>query len=184
MIREYEVKLRVSDLNNVREVLTRLGSEFVGNYMEKDYYIDFRKCLGVRGEDAVFRVRIRTTGNVEEGELTIKGPKEYHYGIKVRDEVNVKIEKPEEVVGILKKLGVKVLEVVKVREEYVLGRYRIFLDNVYRLGNFIEVEIPEVEDMSRAKEELDNLLKKLGITGELISKSYVEMIMELGSHDE
>ena len=184
MIREYEVKLRVSDLNNVREVLTRLGSKFVRNYLEKDYYIDFRKCLGVRGGDTVFRIRVRVIGDVEEGELTIKGPKEYYYGIKVRDEVNVRIEKPEEVVRILKKLGVKVLEVVKVREEYMLGRYRVLLDNVYGLGNFIEVEIPEVEDMSKAKEELDKLLKGLGVTGELISKSYAEMIMELGGYDE
>lgn len=38
--------------------------------------------------------------------------------------------------------------------------------------------------MSKAKEELDKLLKDLGVTGELISKSYAEMIMELGGYDE
>ncbi|MEM0505319.1 MAG: class IV adenylate cyclase [Sulfolobales archaeon] len=184
MGKEYEVKVRVNDLSRVRANIVRLGGSLLAAYSEEDYYVDLRNCVSVAYKDLVFRVRIREVNGVVEGELTLKGPKKTLQTFRVRDELNIKIEKPYELVNFLRNLTFKTLKVSKVREIYSLKGFKIFLDRVSCLGSFIEVELDEVEDLAVAEEKLNKLLKELEAGQEVVSKSYAEMLMEVMDCEE
>lgn len=177
---EYEVKIRIKDLNTARSNISRLGGKYLGTYVEEDYYVDLRNCVPAEYKDLVFRVRIRESDGVREGELTVKGPRKTLQPFRIRDELNVKIERPEDLVGFLKNLKFKMLRVVKTREAYLLGSFKIFLDSVLGLGNYVEVELVGSEASGAVEGELRKLLEELGVEYEVISKSYAEMLAEVG----
>lgn len=177
MSREYEVKVRVRDLSQVRSNIVRLGGVFLGSYVEEDYYVDLRECVSAEHRDLVFRIRIRDSGGVREGELTVKGPKKQLQMFKVRDELNMRLERAEELVEFLENLSFKVLRVVKSREVYSLRGFKIFLDDVLSLGSYVEVEVGA--DVNASTEgEVRKLLDELGVGYEVIVKSYAEMMLE------
>ncbi|MEM1600992.1 MAG: class IV adenylate cyclase [Sulfolobales archaeon] len=179
MREEYEVKIRVKDLSTARSNIVRLGGKYLGTYVEEDYYVDLRNCVPAEHRDLVFRVRIRESGGVREGELTVKGPKKTLQTFRIRDEVNIKIERPEDLVDLLKNLKFKMLRVVKTREVYLLGMFKIFLDSVLGLGDYVEVELIGGEVSSAVDGELRKLLEGLGVEYEVMSKSYAEMLAEV-----
>lgn len=180
MREEYEVKIRVKDLSTARSNIVRLGGKYLGTYVEEDYYVDLRNCVPAEYRDLVFRVRVRESGGVREGELTVKGPRKTLQMFRTRDELNIKIERPEDLVDFLKNLKFKMLRVVKTREVYLLGGLKIFLDSVLGLGDYVEVELVETEVGGAVEEELRKLLEGLGVEYEVISKSYAEMLAEVG----
>lgn len=179
MRREYEVKIRLEgDLNEVREALRSIGGVLIESVKERDYYIDLSRCAG--GNDIVFRIRVREVGNARYGELTVKGPKLFIGSIKVRDEVNARLDKAYDVVSALRNLGFRIMCVSKTREVYSLPGFKVFLDNVIGLGNYVEIEIADVDDVDKALTNIANIANKLGIKGEVVFKSYLEMLLESG----
>jgi len=175
--KEYEVKVRVNDLSSVRKALINLGAVFKGRLVEEDYYIDLSNCTTLENRDVVFRVRVRLSNEVKEGELTLKGPRQSR-DIKVREELNVKLDKPEELINMMVRLGFKVINLTKEREVYALNNMNVYLDSVRGLGEFMEVEAFNVRSDDEFKALLDELISKLDLKqAEVLSSSYIEMLL-------
>mgnify|MGYP001626210278 CR=1 FL=1 len=184
MVKEYEIKVKVSDdvFNNVRSALIKLGGIFKGKVVEDDYYVDLRKCSGV--DDVVFRIRIKDVYGIKKGELTIKGPKQVNRSVRIRDELSIELNNAEELVRMLGNMGFKIIHLRKEREEYSLNGLNLFLDKVMCLGKYIEVEILSMDEENDATAKLHEVMSVLGITGESISKSYLELMQEVGGRCE
>jgi adenylate cyclase class 2 len=119
-------------------------------------------------------LRIREAG--DEYTLTYKGPK-LDKLTKTREEIEIKLDDPAPMAGVLKMLGfMEVAPVVKTRSHYTLGDYQVALDEVEGLGHFIEIE---KHADSYKPEELVELLKSLGVEESKIERrSYLELLFE------
>ncbi len=112
--------------------------------------------------------------------LTYKGPKKDTKS-KSREELDIQIGDIFELKKILLKLGFnKVAEVKKVRRDYHLDDFKVSLDTVEELGDFIEIE--KIVDEEKYEESLDEVLKLakvLGIdTDSIETRSYLELLIE------
>ncbi|MEM0154082.1 MAG: hypothetical protein QXP12_08180, partial [Ignisphaera sp.] len=58
------------------------------------------------------------------------------------------------------------------------GVAKIFLDDVRDLGKFVEIEIENANSIEEFREMLAKILDTLNLPKQLISKSYLEMILE------
>ena len=71
--------------------------------------------------------------------------------------------------------------VVKRRELFLIGRTRVHLDEVERLGTFVELEVvlSDGEAVSDGEREARELMRRLGIASDaLIAKAYIDLLEE------
>jgi len=121
-------------------------------------------------------IRIRYTN--DHAVVTYKGAKIQSSGLKAREELNTAVESGEIFELVLDRLGFKkTAEVNKWRENYKLGTIAISLDSVDELGTFAEIEIMTEEDDSDASVKIEKIAKDLGIQGEPILASYLELLL-------
>jgi adenylate cyclase class 2 len=73
----------------------------------------------------------------------------------------------------------KTLDVVKERRFYHYKGAEICLDRIEGLGDFVELELQadSPADIARKRDELIALMQELGVEGELIRASYLEMLL-------
>jgi adenylate cyclase class 2 len=64
----------------------------------------------------------------------------------------------------------------KWREHYRYGNASIALDEVEHLGTFVEIEVIADTKTKAATERIETIKKELGITGEAILASYLELL--------
>ncbi len=173
---EVEVKYKIScdEIEALEKKLEKLGFKLVKSGVEKDTYFnspfrDFRKS------DEALRVR-----ESDECYLTYKG-KKIDKKTKTREELNVRIENAEVVKEILLKLGFyPVKEVIKFRRIYEKNNIFVCLDKVNEIGCFVEVEmdVENKENVGKAIKKIESLIADLGIKGESITESYLEMLLK------
>jgi adenylate cyclase class 2 len=170
---EIELKVRISSLDPVRQQLHRLNAHFSGRIHEHDvYYNAPHRDFGKTDE----AIRIRYTN--DHAVLTYKGAKIKTSGLKAREELNTAVESGEIFEQVLDRLGFKkTAEVNKWRENYKLGTMVISLDNVDELGTFAEIEIMAENDDSDAAAQIEKISKEIGIQGEPILASYLELLL-------
>jgi adenylate cyclase class 2 len=170
---EIELKVEVPSLGPVRERLTEKGAEFTGKDHEHDiYYNAPHRDFGTT--DEALRVRYYSDHTL----LTYKGKKLKEFGLKAREELNTTIESGEIFEQILARLGfTKTAEVNKWRENYTLGDAAFALDTVEHLGTFVEIEIMAEENGDGAEAKISALAKEMGISGEPILASYLELVL-------
>lgn len=170
---EIELKVRLPALGPVREALLEKGARFKGRVREHDIYYnaphrDFSKT------DEALRVRYSDGKAV----VTYKGAKIKNLSLKAREELNTAVESGEVTEQILARLGfTKTAEVTKVRENYALGSTTVSLDDVEDLGTFAEIEVIANQQQDIARETIEQVKKELGITGEPILASYLELLL-------
>jgi len=175
---EYEVKVPISNADEVRKRIAELGGKLVEKRLETDYYIDIRTCSNVPG-DVVIRVRRISLGNgKEKGELTYKG-RRFYDDVKAREEITVEVSDPSKVVEIFRKLGFKIIKVEKTREIFLVDDdIKICMDNVVGLGKFIEIEVINPSSKEYFMNKVNKVLKGLSLQKEeVIVKSYLEMLL-------
>jgi adenylate cyclase class 2 len=168
---EIEAKLKVDSLLKVEQKLTELGAEFLTEQIQMDYFFDDSDATLTTG-DRCLRLRRQTVEGSEKFILTYKGPKE-ESNFKKRREIEIEIADSESMQKILLALGYeKVLIVEKKRRLWQLGRCAVALDRLSLLGDFVEIEGPD-------SEEIADVQQKLGLA-ELphIEKSYAQLIKE------
>jgi adenylate cyclase class 2 len=169
---EIELKVRVSALEPVRVRLHQHNATFCGRVHEHDIYFnaphrDFSKT------DEALRVRYADGKAV----VTYKGAKIKNLGLKGREELNTAIKSGEIFESILTRLGfVRTAEVNKWRENYRLGNASIALDEVEHLGTFVEIEVLSDAGAQDVKTGIERLAKELGVEGEPILASYLELL--------
>jgi adenylate cyclase class 2 len=170
---EIELKVRVPDLAPVRERLRELHAEQTDRTHEHDvYYNAPHRDFG--STDEALRVRYSDDLVI----VTYKGAKVPGFDFKAREEINVRIEDGPGFENILDRLGFRKTAVVdKVREYYRYGEASVALDDVKDLGFFVEIELTGDETSQATASKINAIARKIGVEGEAILSSYLEMLL-------
>lgn len=164
-----ELKSRVKDHNFFRKEFFALGARHVGTFQQTDIY--FKVPEG--------RLKLREVKDDSTGEL-IYYERENIAGPKSDDIFILRVQEPQELKKILKKILTPLVIIEKVREIYRYEGTQIHLDTVKKLGKFIEFERQTTDDLNRIKKDrliLEKLMEKLKIDSHnLESQSYSDLI--------
>ena len=179
-MREIEVKIRTKDLKTVEIKLRELGYVLSAPISQQDtiysYGDGMREWEESKEGSVVMRIR-RMDGKAE---FNLKKQRTNELD---NLEYETTIENPEAMHAILLTLGYKPkVEVKKIRRKGKLGEYEICLDEVERLGGFVELEklAPEDADPVAVQEELLRTLESLGLSRQdQESRGYDTQIFEL-----
>ncbi|MEM0093068.1 MAG: class IV adenylate cyclase [Thermofilum sp.] len=170
MSREVELKFRCENLESVRSKLASLGASFVKVAEQVDIYFQ-HPCRDFAERDEALRLRVEEGG---VSELTYKGPREGGVA-KAREELSTTVNDPAATAEILKRLGFfEVARVRKRREVYRVSGVEVALDTVEGLGSFVELE-----DKGGGVAELRKVAEELGVGGEPLRETYLEMLMKV-----
>jgi len=171
---EIELKARVKNLADIRSALVERNARFLHRNHEHDIYYNAPHRDFSRTDEAL-RVRYANETTV----VTYKGSKLRSFGLKAREELNTGVESGEVIEQIFSRLGFTITAAVdKWREMYALADAIISLDEVEGLGTFVEIEIIADKNKDDALETIHRLKTELGITGEAILSSYLELLLE------
>ncbi|NLV26258.1 MAG: class IV adenylate cyclase [Methanomicrobiales archaeon] len=170
---EIEIKVKVDNIDEIRTNIKTIGGHHSETVTEEDiYYNAPHRDFGITDE----ALRVRSAGG--KITLTYKGPKNTLMGSKIREEHNVHLEDAKTFDTIITSLGFKqVAQVTKLREYYTFEDFSIAVDNVEKLGQFVEIELVTENNAKQAAIRVDNLAKKIGVVGERISISYLELLL-------
>ncbi len=176
---EVEVKAHVNSFSDVESKLKQIGAEKNKTEHQIDTYFNNPSFRDFEKTDEALRIR-NTTINKEKSRIfvTYKGAKMDEVS-KTRKELEVGIENAEIMSSILENLGFKpAADVEKERTTYLFKEYIITLDNVLKVGKFVEIEkdVEEGEDFKDALDEIFKIYKKLGIDSGFERKSYLELM--------
>lgn len=171
-----EVEIKASaDLRELTKKLRDAGAVFEKTVVQSDSYYN-APHRDFAGSDEALRLR-EESGRVY---LTYKGRK-LDAKSKTRKEVEVEVSDREKMEDILLSLGFrKTLDVTKKRDIYHLNDAEVCLDHVNGLGEFVELETmaSDMSGIGSKRDGLIALMRSLGVTGELIRESYLEMLLE------
>lgn len=167
---EVELKVRVDDLDAVREKLRGANAVFENALVERDLYLNSPTHDFGKTDEAL---RLREAGG--KYALTYKGSRKQGHALKAREEITCGVESCEAMMQILLALGFRPVAVVKKKREYYrLGNATVTLDTVEDLGKFVEIELdPSARDDPSL---ILGIAESLGITGESITDSYLELL--------
>jgi len=181
MADEIEAKYKVDTFAAVRRALGRAGAAYLGTVLQTDLYYDTPRRDLLRGDRGL---RIRLTRRLRSGRgaakgrpdtrplLTYKGPVRPCSRVKIRKEIQTRLDDDRALADILAALGVELtLKVQKRRARYRLGRCRVELDELPILGRFVEIEAAAPRGVASAA-------RKLGLTGEPIRDHYVKLALD------
>lgn len=168
---EIEAKLKVDSLPEIERKLTELGADFQAEQLQTDVLLDDANAT-LTTADQCLRLRQQSVAGSERFFLTYKGAKEKS-DFKKRQEIEIEIIDAESTQKLLSALGYeKVLVVKKKRRLWQLGRCEVALDHLPLLGDFVEIEGPN-------NEEIANVQQSLGLAGSPhIEKSYAQLTKE------
>ena len=180
---EIEMKFPVASFEPVASKLASWNAQSQAPLDEADHYFNAPDRDFARTDEA-FRLRRIGPSNI----ITYKGPKQAGPA-KTRTEIEVPLaegtEAAETFCRLVERLAYRPTAVVtKRRRQFGLRRdgFELFvcLDEVERLGKFVEVEIvTPPENRARAETVLQAVAADLGLTRSE-RRSYLEMILELG----
>jgi adenylate cyclase, class 2 len=170
---EIELKVRVPDLETVRSCLGTLHARLSEKTHEHDVYYN-APHRDFSSTDEALRVRY-SSGRVV---VTYKGAKRRDLAMKARDEINVTVGSGVDFERMLQVIGfTRTATVDKQREYYLYRDTVIALDEVEDLGVFVEIEGSGEGKPEAITEHIRNVAEEIGVRGEHISSSYLEMIL-------
>lgn len=175
-MREIELKFRVNDYDKLMDKLKSLGCE-IGELIEQSdsvYVGDLNHVESVK--DSIWlRVRKendRVELNVKKQSAKIQESKEVEFGVDSYEKAN----------EFLEVLGYKKWVTVNKRRRYSKYLdYNLCIDEVERLGSFIEVELLVSEDDKKDYlEDIKSVAETLGLDkNDIVNSHYDTMISEL-----
>ncbi|WP_048816795.1 class IV adenylate cyclase [Caldisphaera lagunensis] len=171
---EIEIKIKI-DCNKIETIennLKKFNAKFSGEREELDLYLN-HPCKDMKENDEAIRIRY-VNGKPET--ITYKSKRgDKNNPIKSREEIIV--ETKEDPMPLFSKLGFSVgVKVKKKRRYYDLDNLEFSLDFVDNLGCFIEIESKNAKE-----EDIIEALNKFNIKGEIITKTYADMVSEIES---
>jgi adenylate cyclase class 2 len=170
---EYELKAKIEAIAPIREALLAREARCDGLREEHDRYYN-HPCRDFGVTDEALRVRRVGTETV----VTYKGAKLAGTVLKAREELNLLIDEGESFEVLLDRLGFRLTALVhKRRELWSLDGASIALDEVDELGTYAEVEVLGEAGDPMAEDRVRTLASSLGITGEPITASYLELLL-------
>jgi len=174
MATEIEAKVRIADPAGVERRLAELGAEYCGAWLQADTFFD-HPDRALMKQDSALRLRVNrpldktAAARGESTELTYKGARQAGR-LKVRPEHQVGVPDAAAMTAILHGLDFsEALCYEKRRRKWRLGDADVAVDEVPRLGWFVEIE-------ASTEAEVDRLLDQLGFVGRpRITESYVRL---------
>ena len=165
---EIEIKFAVKDTKAVTEKLRKLGFRVaVGRHREKNYLFD---DAGASLRKAGKLLRVRQTPSNQT--VTYKGPISANSKLKRREEIECRVEQADVLMRILQESGFSIqTEYSKYRTVFEKDGFNISLDET-EAGNYIEVEGPSEEDVTKLGEKLGYSEK------DFVRRTYAELIGE------
>jgi adenylate cyclase class 2 len=172
---ELECKIRVASHAELREKLRLAEADYVGCVLETNTLFDLSDgSLHRTGCGLRIRSTIVLEGRGAGSTLTFKGPRTPG-PFKCREEIETGISDAGAAAALLHALGyVERVIFEKRRESWRLDACLIELDELPRLGLFVEIEGPDEAAIREAMTALDLA------NAESISESYVSMVAGLG----
>ncbi|RLE52139.1 MAG: class IV adenylate cyclase [Candidatus Methanomethylicota archaeon] len=172
---EVEVKAQVyADLPKILDKIRGIGAKFVKSVEQEDTYFT-HPCRNFKNSDEALRLRI------EEGKakLTYKGPRISPIS-KTRFEVETFVENAQQATLLLEKLGFnRFFTIRKKRHQFRLRDIDIYVDEVYKLGIFIELEKEICEGSFTDVEcSLLAIIESLSLPHKIERRSYLELLLE------
>lgn len=178
MNEEVEIKVFVKNPEEVEKKLKKVA-KFVKEKEQKDEYFtpgheDFfdiihpLEYLRVRQEGGKSTIEYMFLHFDEDGALL------------KTDEYETKVEDPEMMMTIMKKLDMKhKVTVTKIRKTYEYKDFEVMIDHIKELGYFIEVEAKKVGDIRETKKRCYKILEDIGADWEETQNmGYPLMILE------
>lgn len=180
-MREIEVKLKIDDLKSLENKLKEKGCIVSAPISQHDIvYSRGGTSEWEQSKEGDVILRMRKQGDVTEFNLKQQRTSELD-----NIEYETKVDDPEALHQILLILGWKPeVEVKKVRRKGKLGEYEICLDEVERLGTYVELEklADDNADPNKIQEELLQVLESFGVLrSNLEVRGYDTMIFQLRS---
>ena len=165
---EIEIKFAVKDTKAATEKLRKLGFRIaVGRHRENNYLFD-DGAGSLRKAGKLLRVRKTPSSQT----LTYKGPISASSKLKRREEIECRIEQADVLIRILQESGFSIqTEYSKYRTVFEKDGFNISLDET-EAGNYLEVEGPSEEDVTKLGEKLGYSEK------DFVRRTYAELIGE------
>ncbi len=181
-MREIEIKLKVASLAQATEKLTELGCVLSDPKTQEDVNFVHKNDLKWFGKDnigewAYPRIRLQ---NGKSPLFTVKKPLKNEMDCL---EYELQIDKPDEMRGVMALFDyIEGVTVKKTRRTCTFNNYTITLDQVDKLGDFIEIEqVVDDGDAEKIQEQmLEFASKTLGLTiEENVMRGYDILMHEL-----
>ncbi len=167
MPRNLEVKIELKDFTETLKTLEEIGAEKTDVLLQKDIYYIHPKGL--------LKLRIMPS----HAELIFYNRNEKE-GDRWSDYKVMKISNAEAPENFLREILDEEVVVEKQRTLYMYKNTRIHLDEVKRLGKFLELETIVSDSLEDAKARFDFLVEKLKIDlDKQIKKSYKNLMLEI-----
>jgi adenylate cyclase class 2 len=166
---EIEIKIQIEDTKPIKKKITaRKYSLVKPRCLEKNIVFD-RRDSRLKEKGILLRLR----QSYGQSTLTLKQPMVKNQRFKIRKEIEVQVSDFENTKMIFDKLGYFSFFIYeKYRETYKKGDCFIMIDET-PIGNFIEIEGPE--------EEIDTLAKELGFhPRDYITLTYYQLFKRTG----
>ncbi|MHA1104727.1 MAG: class IV adenylate cyclase [Promethearchaeota archaeon] len=192
---EVEIKVRIQDLEGLRDTIRFNGGLYKISLLHEDTYFNVPKELrDFRNTDEAIRLRKSEEFDKNNNDfslnskcyLTYKG-KKIDSTTKTRQEIEVKVDNLDNMKDILKVLGFQeVLSIHKERELFEFlyqdEKIEILLDYIPLLNQYfmeLEMVVSSPQDIEDARGILFKLLEIFNVNkDESIRKSYLELIVE------
>ena len=164
-----ELKARADDLNVLREKLSAFGAKHVGTFHQKDQYFVVPEG----------RLKLRTISDNDTAEL-IYYERENISGPKSDDAYILRVQEADDLKSILKKILKPLIVIEKDREIYQYNGTQIHLDQIEKLGKFIEFErqtLGDQKSITKDRQVLKELMNTLQISSSsLEALSYSDLL--------
>lgn len=176
---EIEAKMKVQDIDRLRDRLNQLGARCLGTVDEVNVYFDDEDRT-LKAYDKGLRIRVNKDADNRDKSvyITHKGPRS-HGGLKRRSETELRVESAEDAAALLVELGfAPSLTFEKHRETWELDQARVMIDTLPLLGTWIEIEGSSEAEVVAVREQLD--------LGEipLIKASYAGLLRSYASENQ
>jgi len=162
---EIETKIRLKNPSKLRASLKSMGALFEGRALEKNWLYDYPGRQLARA-DKLFRLR-----EDKRVLITYKGPRQ-DSEYKEREEIEFQFADVSSAAALFENMGfMRWFYYEKIRETWKLGNCEIVIDELPKLGVFVEIEAP-------TRTEIEDAVKKLKLPRKYISETYVDLLQE------
>jgi predicted adenylyl cyclase CyaB len=170
---EIEARVKIKDVEKLKQQLIKLGATFAGQTTQEDRYFYTKEQMEKKAQGpGSFVLRTRKS---DKCFLTYKA---FTTQLGAWDEHEVQINDAEKMNDILLKSGfVQILHLVKSRIKGELDEFELCVDDVKELGTYLEVAL-EGKDKKTARKKLLELLGNLGFNEKDIEhRGYPEIML-------
>lgn len=166
--KEIETKIRIDNVNVFERIKNKIEAEGikVEEVYQHDVYYSPEKSNYMNEKYPYKWLRLRYLDSVR-AEVCFKHfyPEREEKHIFCNEYQSV-VSDPKAIVNIFSELDLKVIaDVEKYRSTYILNRYLFSFDRVNNLGDFIEIELKDIQfDELKERELLEIVIRKLGLS--------------------